>query len=573
MLENLIGIKQDTFIASAIGEDLLDNMTSQSSSGQKDVEVSNGSQFSVGEMVILYNGQDDFETALIASINSNTLTMSVNLTNTYPSGSMVGKYIGVIDTGNKKFTRKGAPDLGDGSDGAFVSSGNATWSSEKNYTSVKIQNGHTITVNGNFDIKCQGVFEIESGGKLSAKGKGHAGGTGSKYGYAGSSYNGAGGYQVKNTGDGGGGAGLGSGIEMGCGGGGGYGTAGSNGSYYGNSNNRGIGGITYNTADLSNTAKAYLKGSGGGAGGAASESNNGDGGHGGGIIKISCLSLIVSGEIDCDGNDGTNGNSSPSYASGGGGGGAGGTIFIQALLGVTMGTSLIHANGGSGGLGYRSGSTYPGGNGGNGRIRIEASAVSGTSSPTYASGYAGGASGFTKYGFYFTKKVNLANGCITANCYVRQEVKANEALSSGASSGQADVTVADGDKYEAGDRVVIKEDEKFEIKTIDSVSTNTLTMTENLDNTYTTSAKVFRIDAKAYASLEPVGDDENQQEMTLKDIYFEDSDTYMVIISSKTVKSTNEGDEGFEFVGMVEMKGRANDTVDVNANLIAFEYF
>jgi len=59
---------------------------------------------------------------------------------------------------------------GDGSDGVFNSTGPATITGIKNYTSFKVNNGHTITVNPYAIIKCSGNFEIETGGILKADG-------------------------------------------------------------------------------------------------------------------------------------------------------------------------------------------------------------------------------------------------------------------------------------------------------------------------------------------------------------------------------------------------------------------
>ncbi|MBL7085435.1 MAG: DUF2341 domain-containing protein [Candidatus Omnitrophica bacterium] len=59
-------------------------------------------------------------------------------------------------------------------------------------------------------------------------------------------------------------------------------------------------------------------------------------------------------------------------------------------------------------------------------------------------------------------------------------------LSSNANSGQADVVVDDGSIFSANDTVLIKDANNGEINTISSINGNTLTMQNNLENTYTT---------------------------------------------------------------------------------------
>lgn len=555
MLE-LLGIKTEKFANTDLYDDLQDTLQSQANSGQAVVAVGTGANFAVGECVVIYNiPNGNFETAIIQSISSNNLTMTANLTNTYGAGSYIGKYLGFIDTTNRNYKRLSAPDLGTGADGAFVSSGNETWSTEKNYTSITIQNGHTITVSADIAIKCTGAVNIEAGGKLSAKGYGHAGGAGASndngQAQQGASQLGAGGYSTSaNGGGGGGGDGI-SSIDYVGGGGGGYGTAGTAGSKSGNAT-VGAGGGTYNDAEMSNQTTAFLKGAGGGGGSGSYNVPHGSGGAGGGIIKIYCSSITVAGEIDCDGNNGTVAQNA------GGGGGAGGSIIILAMGAVVIGTGLLHCSGGTGGV-----TTGSGGNGGSGRIRIEGTSITGTSTPTLATGYTSGYTAYSKYGFYFTKKIELENEAITVNNFVRQDVIVAELLGSGASAGQADVTVADGTKYEVGDFVVIKEGSSVEQKTIESIAGNVLTMSENLSNTYTTSAKVFRIDVRAYVSLVNPGENQDQQLMELKEINFEDSDSVLLLSHTRTVKSTATGSGGTELVGMIQLKSNGINAEEV----------
>ncbi|MCP4273021.1 MAG: hypothetical protein GY781_13850 [Gammaproteobacteria bacterium] len=548
----------------------VDYVDGGASSGQADVDVSDGTKFAVGDEVVIYDGQDSFETALIDSISSNTLTMSGNLVNTYPDGAFIGKYLGFLDTTNNKYTRLLAPDLGDGSDGAFVSSGNATWSTDKNYTSITIQNGHTITVDANIEIKCQGAVTIESGGKLSAKGEGHAGGAGGGFqGYQGTSQTGAGTTSSQRN-DGGGGGGA---SNPGAGGGGGYATNGIAGS----GSNNGEGGTTYNDEELTTYTEDYLKGSGGGGASWSSSSSSSPlliGGAGGGIIKLFCKSLTVAGEIDCDGVDGL-GDGSAGYATysyGGSGGGAGGTIYIIALNACIMGSSLIHADGGSGGTGYPAGRN--GGNGGDGRIRVEAHKITGTTSPTYVSGYNTNIQ-FTKYGWYHTQKINALNDTITANAYVKQEIVRDANISGATSSGQKDVIVDDASVFNAGDKVVLIEDDKMEIGEIDSILSNTLTLVDNLTYSYTASGDVLGVDNYAYVSLEPVDDDESQVEMNLQSVENLSAGIWY-FTWSKTVQVDDDpgnGEPGVNIVGKVRLQGKDNNTVDVNLTEINWSYY
>ncbi|MDA3839894.1 MAG: hypothetical protein PF572_02290 [Patescibacteria group bacterium] len=571
--KQLIGIKQDNLIDNSVVDELFDNLAVDALSGQADAQVSDGSQFSVGEMIIVYDGEDTFETAVIQSISVNTLTMTANLAYSYPLGSLIGKYLGVLDTGNNKYTRALAPNLGDGSDGVFVSSGNVTWSSEKNFSSVLIQNGHTVTVSGNFEIKCQGAFEIELGGKLTAKGRGHAGGGGGNYGSSGAGNGGGSVYQLKNTGHGGGGAGVASGTNAAGGGGGGYGSNGGSGSYSYYSSDRGIGGIPYNNAAIDDKSIAYLKGSGGGGGGSAL-SNSGSGATGGGIIRISCKNFVMAGEVDCDGNNGSNG-STTNYKTAGGGGGAGGTIFIVCLLGATMGANIIHARGGIGGQGYNGSNFgyYPGGNGGNGRIRIEAGAISGTSSPTLATGYSSGADGRTKYGWYFIKNIETENETINVNCYVEQNIVEKKNLASLANADQVDVEISDALQFEVGDNVLIRENEKLEIKTIDNIVGNILTMGSDLKYSYTTLAEVLRIDVQGIISLVEAGENESLQDMVIKDIEDKGNDVYKFSFV-KCIKNNAEESGGMKLVGVVRLKGRnTGETVDVSFNEVSWMWF
>jgi hypothetical protein len=573
----LTGILQDDFTSNDQINETKDFIDSVANSGQKDVIVGDGSKFSVGEMVIIYDGYEMFENAVIESIVGNTLTMTENLTNTYPEGSYIGKFLGVLDTVSNRYLRMQSPDLGDGSDGAFESTGNATWSSEKNFTSVLVKNGHTITISGNYPIKCQGTYEIEAGGKISAKGRGHAGGYGRRYrGDCGASELGGSTEQwERNGGGGGGGYASGYSSSRSCGAGGAYGTNGGNGYTQSSSpNNTPQGGLAYNDSGLSNFSESYIKGSGGGGGAGAESSGNARGGSGGGIIRIHCKNLIVNGEIDCDGSDASEAGTPYNYYTGGGGGGSGGTIYLQVLNKATLGASLVHANGGarSGGKNTNGDIWGYGGNGGKGRIRIEAGKTDGSTNPSFGSGFNTNLGGYAKYGWYFAKEIKALNETITVNGYFKQEAIIKIDLALIANSGQADIDLVDASDFEVGDKAILLEDEKMEIVEIQAISSDTLKMSEDLQNTYSTNAQLIRIDAYGLISLEPVGDDESLQDMILQSVEDLGSDIWYLSYS-KTIKSMNNQDAGVRLVGCVKLKGKSNNTNEINVKEVNWNYF
>lgn len=577
------GVLQDSFFNTLQQNNTKTYVNTQASSGQKDVVVASVSGLAIGDSIVIYDGEDSFETCVIENIVSLTLTMTANLVNTYPVGSVIGRYLGFLDTVNNKYQRLLAPDLGTGADGAFVSSGDETWNSEKNYTSVTIQSGHTITVDGNFDIKCQGTFEIQAGGKLSAKGKGHAGGVGRQYGgNQGASQTGAGTNSPDANGGGGGGASYGAASTVCGGGGGGYGSAGQNGSDNTNyPNYTGDGGVAYNDAGLTTFTIAFLKGSGGGSGTSVDNipGSWASGGAGGGIIRIHAKNFVCAGEIDCDGNPGATITDHPvNGIAGGAGGGSGGTIFIQALQLATLGTSLIHSSGGAGSNGMDTASqvipSRKGGNGGAGRIRIEAGKITGTTTPTHVTGYTNNLGGHTRYGWYHTAKVNVLNDSFFANAYVKiiDSVAANP--TSGANSGQKVIALSSGNagKFNAGDKVFIYENEMIDIGVVDTVGATSITLLTNLAYTYTTSAVVVRVDASAQCSLVASGEPDNFIEMDLNEVKSLGTNLWLVTFSM-AVKSNESQDFGKEFIGRVKLQGKDNDTVDVYAKDISWSYF
>lgn len=217
-------------------------------------------------------------------------------------------------------------DYGDGSDGDFVPQSNVTISGTKNYKSVFIKSGVTVTVGFKTRIKCQGPFV--NNGHLSADGYGSAGGlavTGS---------------------DGTSKPGL-AGVE------GNIAAGGAGGNSKGNASAGGAGGYKYFTASLVDSYDTAFYGAGGGSGAtsghynAGSEHSSGAGGAGGGEIFLVTKTLYNAGLISANGLKG--GDSTYWEYNGGGGGGGGGRIVIICQQAIAKGT--ITASGGVGGTG------------------------------------------------------------------------------------------------------------------------------------------------------------------------------------------------------------------------------
>lgn len=202
-------------------------------------------------------------------------------------------------------------DRGDGSDGAFNPTGNTTISGEKNYTSVFIPAGVTVSVTHHAIIKCQGSFI--NLGTLTAAGQGAYGGapysTGA-IGY-GAGVGAAAGYASQQSGGAGGAA--------------------------------AINGITVSmTADLQNSlfcAKALCNGAGGGGSGRNSNGYTGDGGRGGGCIYITCSEFRNVGTISAAGG-------APENTGGATGGrGGGGAVGIVTKRIIEQGTLDVSGGG------------------------------------------------------------------------------------------------------------------------------------------------------------------------------------------------------------------------------------
>lgn len=222
-------------------------------------------------------------------------------------------------------------DRGDGSDGDFRPTGNTTISGLKQYRSVFIPAGVTVSVNRFVRIKCLGMF-VNKGTIRETVGvnSGGAGGTGEggRNGISGTSSNGGGG---------------GSGYRGFRGGG---------------------GGALLSALDPSQDIIYYGgTGGGGGSGGSSDEyeRTGGTGGAGGGSILVVASEVIITGTIAANGYNGAGGQTS-TYSGGGGGGGGGGAVIIIASS--IKNSGIVTANGGSGGsAGYGAGAGATGATG------------------------------------------------------------------------------------------------------------------------------------------------------------------------------------------------------------------
>lgn len=226
-------------------------------------------------------------------------------------------------------------DRGDSSDGDFVPTGNTTISGVKQYRSVIIRSGVTVTISGYAIIKCQGAFINH--GTITASGQGAYGGY-----YAGNSSSG----YYTNAG------GAGASAISGVGGAGGsnHGAAGAGGGCA--AFNVPLNGPS--TIELAMTLRGFGFGAGGGGGGCGSSSGSrysgAAGGRGGGAIAIVSTSIYNSGIVVANG---ANGSSTGNNQGSGGGGGGGGMVAMVADTIMNYGS--VTAAGGAGGSGRTSG--------------------------------------------------------------------------------------------------------------------------------------------------------------------------------------------------------------------------
>jgi len=339
--------------------------------GSNSIALTSASGFSVGNEVLIITMQDatvgannlvgKYELKTISAISSNTLIFSQNLLNTYTASAAVKHQVIKVPQ----------------------------------YTSVTVNNGGVLTcdawngtVGGVLCFKANGAVTINSGGSISANGKGYRGvtqkvalwrnanggqgegfyGTGIPSGANGSgNCNNSAAWNLANGNGGGGGTGCG---DSGGGGGGSYATAGGIGTNWGHT--PGDGGNTVGNTSLT---LVYMGGAGGEGGADEDGAYNGAGGNGGGIVIISTNSIVATGTISSignNGNDGSNGSPGSGCGTTAGGGGAGGSILLQINSFSGSGSNVL-VGGGLGGnsTGGCNGVVQTGGNGGTGRIRID----------------------------------------------------------------------------------------------------------------------------------------------------------------------------------------------------------
>lgn len=206
-------------------------------------------------------------------------------------------------------------DRGDGSDGAFNPAGNTTISGEKNYTSVFIKSGVTVTVNPHARLKIQGSFTNK--GVITANGVANNGAAASQGATGGYGYGAGNGSRGNN----------GSQTDGSAGGSAKYGEIAMT--------------ITSEIADLLFYSGVYCHGGGGGAAGANSNRVISPGGNGGGCIQIICSEFDNQGTISANGVTG--------YASGGSNGGTGGGGAVAVVSTRILSQGTITASGGSAG--------------------------------------------------------------------------------------------------------------------------------------------------------------------------------------------------------------------------------
>lgn len=229
-------------------------------------------------------------------------------------------------------------DRGDSSDGDFVPTGNTTISGVKQYRSVVIRSGVTVTISGYAIIKCQGVFINH--GTITASGQGAHGGSGGYY-----AKDATGEYYPSA-------AGAGASAISGVGGAGGsnHGAAGAGGGC--TAFNIPLNGPS--VIELTMSLRGFGFGAGGGGGGCGfsniSRYSGGAGGRGGGAIAIVSTSIYNSGIIAANG---ANGYSTGNDKGSGGGGGGGGMVAM--IADTIMNYGSVTAAGGAGGSGRTSG--------------------------------------------------------------------------------------------------------------------------------------------------------------------------------------------------------------------------
>ncbi len=339
-------------------------LSASASAGASSVSVSDATLFAEGDEILIWDAQGTsagtYGFYFVAGVSGSTVNVEPPLTTAFSSSDVVivarvPHYTTVDIAGTL------AADPWDGSNGGLV---------------VFRATG-AVAISGRVDAEAAGYL-----GGAGIVGNGSNPTTGGSYrlGPQASSY-----YGTANNG--GGGSVYAMSDTAACGGGGGYGSKGGEGDWA-------WGSVSASDGDTygSSTLTQWFFGSGGGGGqpdsgsdGASTSNSSGDGGQGGGLIALySSTSIVLSGVITADGEDGADASASSSNwrnqgELGGGGGGAGGQILLASPT-VTVSGSVV-ARGGDGGKWAVNwyGNSY-GGDGGNGRTRVESNAFTGTSS-------------------------------------------------------------------------------------------------------------------------------------------------------------------------------------------------
>ncbi len=337
------------------------------SAGASTATVASAAGIGSGQIVLIHQSMGTnagvWETAAVLSVSGSTLTFTKALTNAYSTSGNNHAQLVVIPQ----------------------------------YTTVTVNAGGTLSApawdgSSGGILVIMGSTSISNAGTLHMNGKGFRGQSHGCYyqcqpGWAGESSSGP--MVQQQSANGAGGAGGRQGQDCGEGGGGSYGSAGGAGSSgttgaCASQGNASVpAGNVVGAADL--TTGMFFGGAGGEGGGDEDGGNPGSGGIGGGIVVVLSPSVTNTGSVSATGNgggSGTNGCGGGGCGMAGGGGGAGGAIRIQATT-ATLGSGLITANGGAGGGCTCGGSA---GSGGQGRIAVKASAITGTTAPTYFGG-------------------------------------------------------------------------------------------------------------------------------------------------------------------------------------------
>lgn len=281
----------------------------------------------------------DYSTGADSDENWNTGTLLLNSANAWQIIEVTYTAQGTLNSVLSQQRPSFWTERGDGSDGHLVLTANTNLNGLKQYKSLFINEGVTVTVDGFLDIRCQGA--VVNHGTINASGGGGRGG----YGLCGDD-NKYGGTWLGLRGE-----------KAICGG---YGGAG-----YKSDGSSGVGVGNITCSSLTESLKKYalynniICSGGGGSNSGAFGSTDGegdysssgdyDGGNGGGFIRIIAKSHYSSGTYISNGENGESGKDG-SFE---GGGGGGGVIIVIAERNLESGnfehtSGIGYANGGDG---------------------------------------------------------------------------------------------------------------------------------------------------------------------------------------------------------------------------------